>query len=64
MAPQPPPSSRFQRAAAAERDRLLRERSGLVGELDRRRAQVRETEERLLGLDHRLELIEAAAGPG
>ena len=64
MAPQPPPSSRFQRAAAAERDRLLRERLGLVEELDRRRAQVRETEERLLGLDHRLNLIEAAAGPG
>ena len=58
------PSSRFVRAAIAERDELLRHRAQLGAERDGVRHELRRLDEALGDVDQRVAILERLIGPG
>jgi hypothetical protein len=62
MPSSPDTSSRFRRAAAAERERLLRQREKLAKEVARHRASLTKAQSRLTAVEDRIDSLERLAG--
>lgn len=62
MPSSPDTSSRFRRAASAERERLLRQREKLAKEVARHRASLTKAQSRLTAIEDKIESIERLAG--